>query len=384
MNVIVPSGIGDHIGLAVVRSLGKKNISTTVVSTEKRAMPFYSKYCTKKIVAEYTDDFLSGLTEDDIIMPNGEDEMLFFAKNAPLYDYSLSFPDYATMENIIDKSNLMRFAETHHIPVPKTFFIDGPDYFQEIAPRLIYPVIIKPNRGRGGRGIVRVDSPDMAEETYANILHHHGPLTIQEYIPFTERFSAAVLTDDAYEIQRICIIEEKRTYPIKTGPGCFVETVANEDIKNLTFDIMNALKMKGMAELDFVIDERDGKPKLLEINPRFWGSLQCAISAGVDFPFLLYELAIGNPIGVSYDYKAGITTRNVICNDLRHLLTVLKGQFPFSYKLKTMTDFVKFYQDDAYFIFSFEDIRPFLSIFEYYLLKMTNQVRLNFSERECK
>lgn len=384
MNAIVPSSVGDHIGLAVVRSLGKKNISTTVVSNDKRAMPFYSKYCTKKRVGEYNDEFLSELTANDIIMPNEEDEMLFFAKNAPSYDYLLAFPDYATLENIIDKSNLMRFAETHHIPVPKTFFMDDPDFFQEIAPNLIYPVIIKPNRGKGGRGIVRVDSPDKIEEAYANILHLYGPSTIQEYIPFTQRFSAAVLTDNTFEIQRICIIEEKRTHPIKTGPGCFVKTVVNDDIKKLTFDIMKALKMKGIAELDFIIDERDGKPKLLEINPRFWGSVQCAISAGVDFPFLLYEIATDNSIGVSYDYQAGVMSRNVVPNDLRHLLTVLKGQFPFSYKLKSMTDFVKFYQDDAYFIFSIEDIRPFLSIFEFYLLKMRDQVLLNFSKGVSK
>lgn len=380
MNAIVPSGIGDHIGLAVVRSLGKKNIPTTVVSNEKRAMPFYSKYCTKKIVAEYNDELLSELTENDVIIPNGEDEMLFFAKNAPLYDYSLAFPDYATLENIIDKSQMMRFAKIHSIPVPKTFIIDSPDFFQETAPRLTYPLIIKPNRGRGGRGVVRVDSPDIIEETYLNILHRYGPSIIQEYIPFTRRFSAAALTDSTFEIQRICIIEEKRTYPLKTGPGCFVETVVNDDIMNLTFDIMNALKIRGLAELDFVIDERDGKPKLLEINPRFWGSVQCAITAGVDFPVLLYEIATDNPMEVSYDYRTGVTSRNVVCNDLRHLLAVLRGQFLISYKLKTMTDFFKFYQDDAYFIFSLTDIRPFLSIFEYYLLKITNQVGLNLSE----
>ena len=46
----------------------------------------------------------------------------------------------------------------------------------------------------------------------------------------------------------------------------------------------------GVAELDFVNDSRDNTPKLMEINPRFWGSLQGAISEGVDFPFLLHKL----------------------------------------------------------------------------------------------
>lgn len=384
MNAVVPSGVGDHVGLAAVRSLGRNKIATTVVSNEKRAMPFYSRYCTKQKVTEYNDEFLSELTEDDIIMPNGEDEMLFFAKNAPLYDYTLAFPDYATLDAINDKSNLMRCAAMHHIPVPTTFLVDGPDVLQQISHNLTYPVIIKPNRGRGGRGITVVDRPDMLGEMYANTLQDYGPSIIQEFIPFQKRYSSAVLADKDGEIQRICIIQEKRTYPLTSGPGCFVETVMSDEIMNLTIDILNTLKIWGITELDFVIDERDGKPKLLEINPRFWGSLQCAITAGVDFPFLLYTIATGNAIAGSYDYQAGIACRNVLCNDLRHLLTVLRGRFPALYKLKTITDFLKFYHDDAYFIFSLEDIRPFLSIFHYYILKMTDQVRLNGYGEGCK
>ncbi|WP_062398818.1 hypothetical protein [Methanogenium cariaci] len=83
MNAFVPTGVEDHIGLAVVRSLGKNKVPATAVSNDKRSLPFYSRYCFKKRITEYDDAFLSELTEDDMIMPNGEDEMLFFAKNAP-------------------------------------------------------------------------------------------------------------------------------------------------------------------------------------------------------------------------------------------------------------------------------------------------------------
>ena len=79
--------------------------------------------------------------------------MLFFAKNAPLYDYSLVFPDHATLESIIDKSHLMRFAEMHKIPVPKTFYIDDPDDLQKIVDGLTYPVMIKPNPGGEEGGV---------------------------------------------------------------------------------------------------------------------------------------------------------------------------------------------------------------------------------------
>ena len=124
---------------------------------------------------------------------------------------------------------------------------------------------------------------------------------------------------------------------MNTGPGYFVETVANDEIMNLSFDILNVLKIPGVTELDFGIDERDGKPKLLEINPRFWGSLQ-----EFDFPYSPYEIVIGSVIAVSYDCRTGITGRNFLCNDICHLLMVIWGGFPVSYKLKMMSDFIKF------------------------------------------
>lgn len=374
MNAIVPSVAGDdHIGLAVVRSLGRSNIPTTVVSNKKGSISFYSKYCTTKRVTEYNDEFFSGLTDDDLILPTRDDEMLLFAKNAPRYDYSLAFPRYEELNAVIDKSQLMRYAIQHRLPVPATFFVDERTHIQDISDSLPYPVIIKPNRGTGGRGIIQVKSPDKLAEIYATHRQQFGPSMIQESIPFKTRYSAAALINQNREIQRICVIQEKRTYPLHTGPGCFVETVANDEIVDLTCTILKDLNIWGVAELDFVIDERDGKPRFLEINPRFWGSVQCAVTAGVDFPFLLYEIAIGNPIGVSYDYRQGITARNVLFDDLRHLLAVLRGGYPFRYKLKMAFDFFKFYNDDVYYIYSISDLKPFLSLFQHYFFKVTYQ-----------
>jgi predicted ATP-grasp superfamily ATP-dependent carboligase len=71
----------------------------------------------------------------------------------------------------------------------------------------------------------------------------------------------------------------------------------------------------GVAEIEFVIDQRDSTPKLMEINPRFWGSIQGAINAGVDFPHALYSLFRDGDIVQNLKYQKGIRTRNLIGND---------------------------------------------------------------------
>ncbi|WP_062398820.1 hypothetical protein [Methanogenium cariaci] len=55
------------------------------------------------------------------------------------------------------------------------------------------------------------------------------------------------MIDKDYEIQRICVIQENRTYPLRNGPGCFVETVQNREIMDLTADILKAVKIWGVS-----------------------------------------------------------------------------------------------------------------------------------------
>ena len=115
----------------------------------------------------------------------------------------------------------------------------------------------------------------------------HGPYMIQEKIPFKNKYTVGVLCNADSRVRRLCVIKEIRNYPVETGPGCCVETVRYPELEKLSIRLMESLNYYGIADIDFLIDERTGGPVLMEINPRFWGSVQVAINAGVDFPVLL-------------------------------------------------------------------------------------------------
>ncbi len=83
---------------------------------------------------------------------------------------------------------------------------------------------------------------------------------------------------------------------------------------------MKSLRWTGVAHVEFKIDPRDRKPKLLEVNPRFWGSLQLAVESGIDFPFLLFRLAMEGDIEPVMDYNAGVRCRWLIPGDLLHFI----------------------------------------------------------------
>ena len=62
----------------------------------------------------------------------------------------------------------------------------------------------------------------------------------------------------------------------------------------------------------------------MEVNGRFWNSLPLAIAAGIDFPFLLYRLAIDGDIDPVETYRVGVRSRWLL-GDIRHLISVVKG-----------------------------------------------------------
>jgi predicted ATP-grasp superfamily ATP-dependent carboligase len=82
------------------------------------------------------------------------------------------------------------------------------------------------------------------------------------------------------------------------------------------------LRWTGPVMIEFKVDERDGRAKLIEINGRFWGSLPLAVLAGVDFPWLYYCMATGQPVSNLPRYQIGIRSRHWL-GDLSHVLAVL-------------------------------------------------------------
>jgi predicted ATP-grasp superfamily ATP-dependent carboligase len=101
-----------------------------------------------------------------------------------------------------------------------------------------------------------------------------------------------------------------REKPPSGGVSVLSESVAlDPQLLAQSERILEALKWHGVAMVEFKRDSRDGVPKLLEINGRFWGSLQLAVDAGVDFPALLYRLAVEGDVEPVFDYEVGVRLR---------------------------------------------------------------------------
>jgi predicted ATP-grasp superfamily ATP-dependent carboligase len=361
-HVIIPRG--DHfVSLAAVRSFGKKNIKTKVISEESNALSFFSKYCNSRIFSQKSINLYSEFTENDLIMPIEEWSMIELSKNSKNYPCNLAFPDYAVLEKAFDKKMVLELAQNLSIPCPKTFDVGSADALEKKSGQIPFPAVIKPIRSLGGVGISFVNSLDELKSIYAESVKNFGPVIIQEKIPYDERYSVAILMDFDQSLRRCCVLKVIRSYPMDTGPASFVETVHRPDLVTMSELLLEAIHYYGVAEIEYVIDKRDNTPKLMEINPRFWGSLQGAISAGVDFPVLLFDLFQEGSIEKKLEYKLGVKTRSVFPYEYRRLKNIFRGNYSYNFKFNSLIEFLKFYQDDAYFIFSLNDLQPFFSLF---------------------
>jgi predicted ATP-grasp superfamily ATP-dependent carboligase len=106
----------------------------------------------------------------------------------------------------------------------------------------------------------------------------------------------------------------------------------------------------GVAMVEFKLNHQ-GEPFLLEVNPRFWGSINQAVQAGVDFPYLLYQLAVDGDVRPVLSYREGVVTRNSlldICSYIHGMVSKSPTMNPNPY--------IQFpYFDD---IFSIDDPAP--------------------------
>ena len=110
-------------------------------------------------------------------------------------------------------------------------------------------------------------------------------------------------------------------YPIQGGPSTLREGVEHPKVMEVGLSLLKSLNWVGVAMVEFKVDPRDRIPKLMEINPRFWGSLQLAIVSGVDFPYLILKMAQQENFEPVLHYPLGRRCRWLLFGDILHFLT---------------------------------------------------------------
>ena len=310
--------------LSAIRSLGKKGIRIIAIDSDKYSPGFSSKYTHKAVLHKEKSqnlrayrNALKKIFEKEhclTILPMDELSGYILSKYKNEFEekrnYKMPWPDFAQLKIAQDRKKLLNLAEDLGIPTPKHYTLN------EIERGEIEgPWVIKPGYSMIENGHIAV----FGKVSYAsrindlkkifNTMKNQGlnPI-IQEFIPgegygFFALYNKGTLKA-SFQHRRL------REASITGGGGSLRESTRIPELQKEGLKIPQKLKWHGPLMVEFKKDQRDGSFKLMEINPRFWGSLNLAIQSGVDFPYLFCQMAMTGDCESVLDYKVGIKCKN--------------------------------------------------------------------------
>jgi predicted ATP-grasp superfamily ATP-dependent carboligase len=322
--ILVTDG-DSRAALAVTRSLGRRGHRVIVGERRRPSLSHASRYCA--LAVEYPDpvhdegafvDALVALVEEhqvDVVLPVADITTALVTAHRERFGGRAKVPyaDADVVSLASDKWHVLETARQCGTPIPASWSIARPG--APLPKGLPFPVVIKPHRSR-----VRTpdgwlsctvgyahDVPSLRRE----LAQRHPaqyPLILQERItgPGVGLFACY----DGGRATALFSHRRLREKPPWGGVSVLAESVALEpDLVEAGTRLLDALGWHGIAMVEFKRDLRDGQPKLMEINARFWGSLQLAVDAGIDFPNILVDAALGHAPATPTAYRAGVRSR---------------------------------------------------------------------------
>lgn len=344
--------------LAVTRSLGRHGIpvitadeTTSALAGCSRFSAGYFSYPSPRL---HPVEFISSVaelasTQDiHIILPMTElTTMLLLQNRQAFQELSIPFPGIVTLSSLSDKCSLMPLAESLGIPIPKTRHAENTSMLPAASEGLDYPIILKPgmswlrSNGEWFRSSVRcAHSRQEAEEIVtADPAFRAGPFLVQEYIKGKGQGVFALY--DHGEPLAFFSHKRLREKPPSGGVSVLSESVpAAPALLSYARSLLDHASWHGIAMVEFRVAD-DGTPYLMEVNTRFWGSLQLAVDAGVDFPWLLYQVACDMRPDPVNSFRTGARLRWLL-GDLDSLyLTLRDGHYSYLEKTGAVLQFLR-------------------------------------------
>jgi predicted ATP-grasp superfamily ATP-dependent carboligase len=339
VGVVVLDG-SERSALAVVRSLGSAGYAVHVGASAPRSLAGGSRYCLSETTLPHplsdgsayaaTIRTLIDRTGAGVLIPVTEASALQVLEHRGTFGNTIiPFPALAAFRRICDKIEVLRIAETLGISAPARRTVASRAELAQATGDLRFPVVLKPSRSvsetDGARrklgvtyALARGDLDLAAERLEAGAF----PLMLQERIEgpgigiFLLRWGG--VTRAAFAHRRL------REKPPSGGVSVYRESIPPPpDLLARSEELLARFDWEGVAMVEYKVDACSGTPYLMEINGRFWGSLQLAIDAGVDFPRLLLACALGHCAPEVRTYRAGIRSR-WWWGDFDHLLTRMR------------------------------------------------------------
>src|SRR4051794_7890866 len=337
LTVFVTDG-DQRSALAVARSLGRRGHEVIVGADRPRSLASASNCCARHVTYPSPDGDPDGFErflamfvareQVDVLMPVSDVAMDAVCRGQDRLKRhcALAVPSFEAYDLVTNKARLVSYAERCGVPVPRTHVVAGRAQLHDVVDQIRYPAVVKPAYSRirtAGGWIAGAAHYASSSGALQRLFDDHDYLASHPSL-VQERVSGIgvglfVLFDRGQLVAEFSH-RRLREKPPSGGASVLSQSAAVDPrLRDYAVRMLGPLGWHGVAMMEYKQDPRSGKYALIEINGRFWGSLQLAVDAGVDFPYLTCQLAGGvrpEPVGA---YTVGVRSRWLL-GDLDHLL----------------------------------------------------------------
>ncbi|MFB3916846.1 MAG: hypothetical protein ACE14M_08955 [Terriglobales bacterium] len=286
---VVVVGLDTHGPLGIMRSLGRLGVDVYAVHSRSRMPSQFSRYCKGFFYWNFPDGGADALLQNlldvsravggrPILVPTSDETVVFVNDHLPVLREPFLYPGQtaALVRSLISKKEMYFLAKRHGIPTAETLFPQTRAEVVQFAARVTFPLMLKGIDGtqlarRTGTKMVIVHSARELLEKYDALEDTAAPnLMLQEYIPGED--DTVWMFNGYFNHDSDCLFgitgKKIRQHPVARGITSLGVCLTNEIVGNTTRRFMKEIGYRGILDIGYRYDARDGNYKVLDINPR--------------------------------------------------------------------------------------------------------------------
>jgi predicted ATP-grasp superfamily ATP-dependent carboligase len=310
--------LGTHGPVGIIRSLGRLGVPMYAVRGSNRDVGGCSRYCRQVFQWEFPQaqpgPILEALRKarraigrQTILIPTSDETSVFVADHADVLRELFLFPEQCSSlpRALASKKEAHALARTYGIPTPDVMFPQSRADVANFAKGATYPIMLKAIDGarcvrRTGVNMLIVRSSPELLEKYDELEDPDEPnLMLQEYIPGED--DTIWMFNGYFNRDSECLFgmtgKKLRQSPVARGITSLGICLKNPVVEETTLRFMKALGYRGILDIGYRYDARDGQYKLLDVNPRIGCTFRLFVAEnGMDTARALYLDLTGQPV----------------------------------------------------------------------------------------
>lgn len=320
----------DSAGLEVCRALGRRGVPVIGLDT-RTSIAAASRYCKARLCADPRRApeqllrellTLAGeLADRPVLMPLSDDWVVFMANHrgelAKHYRFVQPAPEL--LLQLVDKCEIHELARQHGLDIPRQLTVEQPADLARVEGEVGFPCLLKPARTQDWRQpearaalnsekVLFARDAAALQETYRRAAPFAVRHVAQEFLagPDRDNYYVSAYIDQSGRLRAAFVHRKLIMRPPGRGIGVLIESIRRDELTAQTARLLLAIGHRGLAGLEFKLDQRDGRYKLLDFNPRWGQGDSLAANCGMDLAWLYYCDCLGREAQVPAEYPQGV------------------------------------------------------------------------------